>query len=115
MKVSKTAKFGVFGSSPTSDNQALHVIPVQKATTKPNSSKVDSKVSSTTTGPDIEQLILNTLSSNDEIKDSWEFATANNIDHQVVVGGIKSLLPDDYIKGTGHSSTSFYIKHNHGR
>jgi phenylalanyl-tRNA synthetase alpha chain len=45
---------------------------------------------------DLEQLILNTI-EHGEIADTYIFAKENNIDHQVIVGVIKSLLVDAYV------------------
>lgn len=70
----------------------------------------DSKPSTTTTSSitksstevivavDIEQQILTYLSTHDDIPDSWHFALNIKQDHQTVVGAIKGLLPDAYIK-----------------
>lgn len=45
---------------------------------------------------DLEQLILNTI-ENGEIADTFVFAKENNVDHQEVVGVVKSLLVDAYV------------------
>jgi phenylalanyl-tRNA synthetase alpha chain len=48
-------------------------------------------------GANIEQLLLTTVQSRGEIADSWEFAATNGLDHQAVVGAMKSLLTDNYV------------------
>jgi phenylalanyl-tRNA synthetase alpha chain len=45
----------------------------------------------------LEQKILSTLAASDAINDTWEFAAAENVDHQVLVGVLKSLLSDRYV------------------
>ena len=51
----------------------------------------------------LDQVILNTLSEQKEI-DSLTFAAENGLDHQKLVGVIKSLLslPKEYIQVTRH-------------
>lgn len=46
---------------------------------------------------DIEQTILSTLATQPIIENSWAFAEANGIDHQSLVGAVKSLLVDHYV------------------
>ena len=48
---------------------------------------------------DIEQLVLSSLagSANGEIEDTWAFAEANAVDHQALLGVIKSLDGDLYV------------------
>jgi hypothetical protein len=46
---------------------------------------------------DLEQIILNYLVSHSAIDDTISFAQENNVDHQLLVGEIKSLLVDGYI------------------
>ena len=47
-------------------------------------------------GDSIESLILSTLSSHGSIEDSFAFATLHNLDHQAVIGTLKSLTADQY-------------------
>lgn len=47
---------------------------------------------------DVESLILKTLANDNIINDTWYFAEKNLIDHQVIVGTLKSLLVDKYVK-----------------
>jgi hypothetical protein len=46
---------------------------------------------------DLEQLILSHLQSNESIEDTWVFAENNSIDHQSIIGVLKSLLVDGYV------------------
>ena len=46
---------------------------------------------------DIEQLILSAVAKNDSINDTWDFALQHNLDHQQVIGTMKSLLTDFYV------------------
>jgi phenylalanyl-tRNA synthetase alpha chain len=48
-------------------------------------------------GANIEQLLLSTLDAHEVIVDTWAFALANGLDHQAVVGALKSLLVDSYV------------------
>jgi phenylalanyl-tRNA synthetase alpha chain len=47
---------------------------------------------------DLEQIILTELFSKVSIEDSWDFATSNGVEHQSVVGVVKSLLGDAFVK-----------------
>lgn len=44
----------------------------------------------------IQQLVLDALAVNNTIEDSYQFASTHNLDHQAVVGALKSLLVDRY-------------------
>ena len=46
-----------------------------------------------------EQTILTFLSTNELIEDSYPWASSHNLDHTKVVGAIKSLSVDDYVRG----------------
>jgi hypothetical protein len=68
---------------------------------------------------DVEALILSTLAKEGSttsisnlhfifccegvIEDSWDLACSNNIDHQVIIGNMKSLLADAYVNDIGKS------------
>jgi hypothetical protein len=56
-------------------------------------------------GAKIEQLLLTTLNTQGEIEDSWAFAANNGLDHQAVVGALKSLLVDSYVIEEALSTT----------
>ena len=45
----------------------------------------------------IESVLLQSLEANSEIADSFEFATGRNLDHQKLVGSVKSLEGDAYV------------------
>lgn len=66
-----------------------------------------------TSGLDIEELVLLTLNSVEVIHDTWQFALENNIDHQIIVGAVKSLLTDRYVIDE-QISTSFWILTDEG-
>ncbi len=55
----------------------------------------------------IEAAILSHLETSTSIPDTWGFASANNYDHQNVVGVLKSLLVDQYVADE-QLSTSFW-------
>lgn len=62
-------------------------------------SNLDIKISSNdNNNNDVENLILKTLSINNIIEDTWNFAQNHLIDHQIVIGVLKSLLVDKYVK-----------------
>ena len=61
---------------------------------------------------DLEQLILSTLATS-VIEDSWTFAEAHQVDHQAVVGAIKSLLVDAYVADAA-LTTSFWVLTDEG-
>jgi phenylalanyl-tRNA synthetase alpha chain len=46
-----------------------------------------------------EQAILTFLTKNELIEDSYPWASSHNLDHKKVVGAIKSLNVDDYVRG----------------
>jgi phenylalanyl-tRNA synthetase alpha chain len=61
---------------------------------------------------DLEQLILSTLATA-AIEDSWAFAEAHHVDHQAVVGAVKSLLVDAYVADEA-LTTSFWVLTDEG-
>jgi phenylalanyl-tRNA synthetase alpha chain len=54
---------------------------------------------------DLEQLLLTHLESNPSIEDTWLFAQSINVDHQSIVGVLKSLLVDNYVLDEPLSTT----------
>lgn len=56
---------------------------------------------------DLEQKILTYLEANECILDTWTFATSQGLDHQTVIGVIKSLSADQYVLDEP-LSTSFW-------
>ena len=45
----------------------------------------------------IEQLILSTLAKENVIENSWNFSITTGIEHQSIIGAVKSLLVDNYV------------------
>lgn len=70
--------------------------------------------SSASSPEQIEALILSTLAKGEVIADSWSFALENGCDHQMIVGGIKSLLVDAYVVDEA-ISTSFWTLTEEGQ
>ena len=60
-------------------------------------SKGEQSVTAGRSAEELEQLILSTVAKQDCIADTWDFATEQHIDHQVLVGVLKSLLVDLYV------------------
>lgn len=54
---------------------------------------------------DLESLLLQTLARDNVIEDTWEFASQHSLDHQVVIGQVKSLLADNYVREEAKSAT----------
>lgn len=54
---------------------------------------------------DYEQAVLSVLEKDGSIPDTWDLATQLNIDHQILVGVVKSLLVDRYISEEPLSTT----------
>ena len=47
---------------------------------------------------DLEQLLLDKVAEGGEIKDTWDLALELGLEHQVVVGALKSLLVESYLQ-----------------
>lgn len=100
VKLQATRKFAAYslpGSAPA-------VPPPAPAASKPAAAPKAKAAAPATTAStataaavDIEALILSTLASLNEIADTWEFAAQQQLDHQEIVGAIKSLLVDAYV------------------
>ena len=58
-------------------------------------------------------MILSYLESHDCIEDTWEFASSIGLDHQIIVGVVKSLLPDEYLQETPLTK-SFWVATEEG-
>ena len=108
-----TKKFGVHSSS--IPGQTSNIGKVLKS--KDTKSKAETtKAIISNQGPpsiDLEQLILSTLASGNDIADSWVFAEEHNQDHQTLVGAIKSLLVDAYVVDAPITS-SFWVLTDEG-
>ena len=48
-------------------------------------------------GFDLEQVVLTKLMNSMTIEDTYDYATELNIDHQILIGTLKSLLTDQYV------------------
>ena len=89
--ISTTAKFATLSTGAASK-------PIQKPSKSSNIKQNESSTNNPTQAIDIEQSILTTLLTKEMINDTWYFAIESNLDHQLVIGAMKSLLPDFYIK-----------------
>lgn len=112
----KTRKFGVL--SPGGASQTT--VPVVGANSDKKTNSAVKLVggafatsSATTCAVDSEQLILSTLAARGDIPDSWNLASEYGLDHQVIVGAIKSLLVDSYVIDD-QISTSFWTLTDEG-
>lgn len=101
IRVAKTSKFAVLSVGPA---LAEEIKVVASTKVQPKASKPDKAVkteSKTTVSDDIniilEQKILSIVAQSNEISDTWDFAATENVDHQIVVGVLKSLLSDRYV------------------
>lgn len=91
--LASTKKFGVYALP--GEQQKAVVKPKAADVNKVEAVKVAAKGDSSP-AVDLEQLILSTLASGTDIADSWTFAENNKIDHQNLIGALKSLLVDAY-------------------
>lgn len=91
--VNKTSKFCVLEFGAVAKNQTSIVTKPKQSGTAQSATQSSNNADAL----DIEQLILEYLMKSD-IEDSWQFAIDINQDHQTVVGAIKALLPDAYVK-----------------
>ena len=103
----QTSKFGVLEISSLLKQEKSVLSSPARAVDAPKISSLAPVVVVKNEAIDIEQLILDELNRSDSISDSWEFALSIKQDHQAVVGAIKSLLPEAYIKDE-MLTTSYY-------
>jgi phenylalanyl-tRNA synthetase alpha chain len=61
----------------------------------------------------VEQLILSYVAKNDQINDTYDFSIEQNLDHQGLIGTLKSLLADNYLLDAP-LSTSFWTLTSEG-
>ena len=95
MQLLSTKRFGVYGSESEravagvsrTSVPSVHAAP--RETTSVNGSNEAA-------GVDLEALILSELNSSEVIEDSFVFASRHRVDHQALVGTLKSLLTDSY-------------------
>lgn len=93
MHVHPTKRFRVLDLNAPSPVQQL----VSSAVVATPATSVPATTPAPTAAPiDIEALILSTLHTAGSIADSFEFAAQHGIDHQALVGTLKSLLADNY-------------------
>jgi phenylalanyl-tRNA synthetase alpha chain len=63
---------------------------------------------------DLEQLLLDILANEGEIQDSWVFCQQHKVDHQALIGVLKSLLVDQYATESPLSNT-FWVLTQEGK
>lgn len=102
--LSSTSKFKVFDLNGVA-GPAKSNTPVGNKST---SDKLPNKAIENST-VDLEALILSTLQSKGEISDSWSFAVDVGVDHQSLIGTLKSLLVDAYVVDEPLSSTFWVL------
>lgn len=103
--LSKTGKFSTFNhpsAAPQPVKAAAAVEAKKPAPAAPTpavatSAPVNKPASAVLDGSELEQVILSHLASEGQIADTWPFAVSVGVDHQVLVGVIKSLLVDSYV------------------
>lgn len=109
----KTSKFIVLELKQNIElsSNSLPTPPVPRAMNSSTSSSTTNQgiSSSSSSMVDVESLILQTLARDNVIPDSWDFALKHSLDHQVVVGNIKSLLVDNYVKDEAKSTTLWLL------
>ena len=102
--LAKTSKFAALAAPGQPIYSAPSVAPastpVASTPTAPVNNKKEVPSAVTTNAVDIEALILAALDNSSDafIADTWHFAEVNGIDHQSVVGAVKSLLVDKYVQ-----------------
>lgn len=92
--VNKTSKFAVL------DLQAnILSEPEQKPTKAPSVPKpvIAEKAQTGVSSDDLEQVVLNIIARDGLINDTWDTAIEMKLDHQVLVGVLKSLMVDRYV------------------
>jgi uncharacterized protein YdcH (DUF465 family) len=113
LTLQKTTKFAVLASpSEKISERIVTAVPSQnKAKSAPIAgTSVEEKQSV----HDLEQFVLDTLVKEEEIADTWSFSVSHSIDHQTLVGVIKSLLVDRCVAEFPLSST-FWVLTDEGR
>jgi hypothetical protein len=95
--LNKTNKFGIHELKENISNLKVIDINLKSNENKKSIENSPEKNAAGSNNDNIEQLILTTLQDKD-IEDSWIFAIDIKQDHQLVIGALKSLLPDYYVK-----------------
>jgi phenylalanyl-tRNA synthetase alpha chain len=115
----KFVAFSVPGTMPAAvpavqsndNNKTTAKLVCNQQTTPATSASASVAPATSANGPtlDIESLILSTLASTNEIADTWQFAQQHSLDHQEIVGAIKSLLVDAYVADSPLSATIWSV------
>ncbi len=109
--VRKTGKFSTFENPVVahtfSDSQRKPPAPVT-----PESSELPEQPESHSI--DLEQVVLSCLAEKGQIADTWEFSLAAGVDHQNLIGVIKSLMVDNYVRDEA-LLTSFWALTDEGK
>ena len=98
--MASTSNFGLSTTTKFKVYDKVHLISKKSSditTTKTKETNVTKPLLSESPSVDLEALLLSTLAANNEISDSWEFSIEAGIDHQNLVGTVKSLLVDAYV------------------
>lgn len=120
IQAKKTTKFAVLelkqnilssSNNTSSETQVKSSVPppVKSSASVPPPVAAVAPPPATSSSIDVETLILQTLAKENVILDSWDFALRYSLDHQIVVGNIKSLLVDNYIKDEAKSTTLWLL------
>jgi phenylalanyl-tRNA synthetase alpha chain len=100
IRIVKTKKFAAL-SLQSQSNQEIEPTSKSKAvkqvTTPVTQSTTSAAADESTNKPDIESLVLSYVSANGEIVDTYDFAVLNQLDHQEVIGAVRSLMVDQYL------------------
>lgn len=101
LSIKKTSKFGIYSHA----NEVQSAPVVTKAATEQTHVTQPTKVSQVhvstppaSNTPDVETLILSTLQEKEIIADTYKLSIEYAIDHQVIIGAVKSLISDLYVK-----------------
>ena len=121
--ITKTGKFSTFNHPSVA---AVKPVTVETKKTAPAQAQaqapapaptpvaVTEKSASAIEPAELEQAILTHLAKEGQIADTWPFASSIGVDHQVLVGVIKSLLVDSYVVDEP-LSTSFWTLTEEGK
>jgi len=103
LTLTKTGKFATYSHpcAAISASKPIASVNINIATIVDNTSKPSQE----DVAVDLEQLILNKLQEENEILDTWEYSKVLNIDHQQLIGVVKSLLVDRYVVDEPLSTT----------
>lgn len=97
VSLKQTGKFSALDIASSGWNPSITPKPQKQSTNATTTEKSTANAEPAAPTIDIEQLILTTVAKNGCISDTWEFAEKVSIEHQVIVGVLKSLLVDLYL------------------